>query len=161
MNRANCCEFLTWKSEGKELWQCIRVWGDKGYNGVERNIRLMDLGQSIETWDSSCWATNVVVGLGGGLLAAVSAKHCSSCSLRRWLGPLPWASRCLGLLAYPTFWHCSHCCPSYVCSFIMVRTLGVSRKHLPLPGTQRALLLVAFDCQYCLSGDHMHVLLLP
>ena len=34
-----------------------RQWGKqggKGYNWAEGDIRLMDLGQSIETWDTSC-----------------------------------------------------------------------------------------------------------
>ena len=39
----------------QETWT-VHMW-------AERDIRLVDLGQPIETWDTNCRATKVVVGL--------------------------------------------------------------------------------------------------
>ena len=117
----------------QETWT-VHTWvrtqriqlGGQGHQAYGPWATHRDVGHQLQSYEGGSRSCQK-----GGPLAAVSAKHCSSCSLRRWLGPLPWAGRCLGLLASSTSWDCSPYSPSPLLLFPCQPREG--RCHHPQP----------------------------
>ena len=63
--------------------QSIQLGGE-GHQACGPWAAHRDVGHQLQSYEGGSRSCQK-----GGLLIVVSAKHCSSCSLRRWLGPLP------------------------------------------------------------------------